>query len=68
MAPAEEFFDKEVQIIAAANRKFVELEDYENFKKSAIYQDDIGQEMLGDTEYSSSMFLRMYAHEHYARF
>jgi len=37
MAPTEEFFDREVKIIAAASRKFVELEDYENFKKSAIY-------------------------------
>lgn len=68
MAPCEEFFDKEVKIIAAANRKFVELEDYDNFKKSAIYQDDIGAEMLTESQYSSSMFLRMYAHENYARF
>jgi len=46
MAPTEEFFDREVKIIKAANRKFVELEEYENFKKAAIFQDDIGDEML----------------------
>lgn len=42
MAPTEEFFEKEKKIIAAANTEFVELEDMENFKTSAIYQDEIG--------------------------
>lgn len=44
MAPTEEFFEKEVKIIAAENppEAFVELEKMENFKESAIYQDQIG--------------------------
>ena len=37
MAPIEEFFDQEVRIIKAANREFVEIEDFDNFKNSAVY-------------------------------
>lgn len=69
MATPEEFFSTEVKIIQAAKREFIELEDYPNFKKAAIYQDDIGEEMLhNDSQHASAMFLRMYAHEHYSRF
>lgn len=68
MAPIEEFFDREVKIIEASNRKFVEIEDFENFKKSAIYQDVFGNNMVEESQYSSAMFLRMYAHENYAKF
>ena len=68
MAPLEEFFDKEVKIIKAHNREFVELEDFDNFKNSAIYQDEFGKEMVEESAYSSAMFLRMYAHENYAKF
>lgn len=68
MAPLEEFFDKEVKIIEASNREFVEIEDFENFQNSAIYQDEFGNNMVEESVYSSAMFLRMYAHENYARF
>jgi len=37
MAPLEEFFEKEVEVIKAANKPFVEIEDFDNFKNSAIY-------------------------------
>jgi hypothetical protein len=68
MAPLEEYFNTEVKVIAAHNREFVEIEDFDNFKNSAIYQDEFGNNMVEESVYSSAMFLRMYAHENYARF
>lgn len=70
MAPTEEFFEKEKKIIKAANPEedFVELEEMDNFKEAAIYKDAIGKELLNQSQYSAAMFLRMYAHENYARF
>jgi hypothetical protein len=68
MAPLEEFFAKESEIVKAGNTFIPELEDFEGFSKSAIHQDQVGNHLVHDSQHSAAMFLRMYAHEHYARF
>lgn len=70
MAPTEEFFEKETRIVDAAREakdKF-EMEDMDGFKESAIYQDAIGSELFSGSQFSIALFLRIYAHENYARF
>ncbi len=37
MAPLEEFFAKEAEIVKAGNSFIPELEDFEGFEKSAIH-------------------------------
>jgi len=70
MAPAEEYFEKEGRIVDAAREakdKF-EMEDMDGFQESAIYQDAIGRELFRGSQFSIALFLRIYAHENYARF
>lgn len=44
------------------------MEDLERFRDSAVYNTQHGKKLLTDNQYSSALYMRLYAHEVFTTF